>query len=162
MPNNRLISTARNTSIQNAVKSLEESRSILTIFVVNPMTARLSIPPDAVAAYKETIHQRQQAEQEKLSARRKRAWEIVHQATRMLRDTFNATQVWVFGSLVHGFWFSETSDLDLAALGLGLEDHFVAIARLQDLSPEFSIDLIRMENCPPGLEKVILQQGIQL
>ena len=67
----------------------------------------------------------------------------------------------VFGSLVHGYWFSQTSDIDLAAWGLKDEDYFLVVARLQDLSPEFRIDLVRMENCRPGLRGAILQEGIE-
>ena len=67
----------------------------------------------------------------------------------------------VFGSLVHGYWFSQTADIDLAAWGLKDEDYFLVVARLQDLSPEFRIDLVRMENCRPGLREAILQEGIE-
>ena len=126
------------------------------------MTARFSLTPDTLAAYRETIHKRQEAEQKKLALRRDRAWEIARQAASLLQETFGATRIMVFGSLAHGYWFSRTSDIDMAAWGVKDEDYLVAVARLQDLSPEFGIDLIRMESCRPGLHEAILQEGIQL
>jgi len=68
----------------------------------------------------------------------------------------------VFGSLVGGRSFSRWSDIDLAAWGLPPDDYFVAVARLQDLSPEFEIDLVTMEYCRPELLKVILREGREL
>lgn len=76
-----------------------------------------------------------------------------------MAEQFGATRVVAFGSLVHGDWFSETSDVDLAAWGLEGEEYFIAVARLQDLSPEFEIDLVAMERCPQGLRKAIEEEG---
>ena len=39
------------------------------------------------------------------------------------------------------------------------EDYLVAVARLQDLSPEFKIDLIAMERCKPELRDAITKGG---
>jgi len=65
----------------------------------------------------------------------------------------------IFGSLLEARWFSETSDIDLAAWGLRTEDYFTAVARLQDLSPEFEVDLVAMEYCKPGLRETIMREG---
>jgi predicted nucleotidyltransferase len=126
------------------------------------MPAKFDLTPDTIAVYRRTMRKRQDAEQKDLTLRRERAREVVRQAARLLQDAFKATRVMVFGSLVHGYWFSPTSDIDLAAWGLKDEDYFLAVAKLQDISPEFRIDLIRMENCRPDLQEAILQQGKQL
>ena len=49
----------------------------------------------------------------------------------VVEGQFAATQVTLFGSTVHGHWFSTTSDIDLAASGLASDDYFTAVARLQ-------------------------------
>ena len=115
-----------------------------------------------IAVYQETLRQRQKAEQEKLIQRRDRAWQIAKQAAALLKQTFGAERVSLFGSLVHGHWFSTTSDIDLAVWGMDGLLYLTAIAQLQDLSPEFKIDLVKMESCKPHLNQVILQEGILL
>jgi len=82
---------------------------------------------------------------------------VAKQAAALLKQEFGVQQVAVFGSLVHGRWFSKTSDVDLAVWGLGADDYFVAVSRLQDLSPEFKVDLVDMERCSPALKQAVLQ-----
>ena len=79
-----------------------------------------------------------------------------------LTDTIGRVPVMVFGSLVHQHWFTMTSDIDLAVWGLNHEDYFTAVAKLQDLDPEFEIDLIRMESCREALKEIIPQEGKML
>ena len=73
-----------------------------------------------------------------------------------------AARVVTFGSLVHGHWFSKTSDVDLAVWGVELDDYLVAVARLQDLSSEFKVDLISAAHCKPALLEVIVKEGVQV
>ena len=105
------------------------------------------------------MQRRQQQAQQKLAQRRERAWKVAQLAGELLKTRFGATRVVVFGSLAHEHWFSSTSDIDLAAWGLKDEDYFLAVARLQDLSPEFEIDLVAMERCKPSLRTKILSEG---
>lgn len=117
--------------------------------------------PD-LALYRETLKQRQVAEQHQLAQRFERAWEVAVQAARWLKHEYGAERVMVFGSLTHCQWFSSTSDIDLAVWGLLPEAYLVAIARLQDFSPEFKVDLIQMERCRPELRQTILNEGREL
>lgn len=123
------------------------------------MSKSLELTPEAMAVYRATAHQRWEEEQRERARRRERAWEVAQRAAALLREEFGATQVAVFGSLVHGYWFSRTSDVDLVAWGLKDEDYFIAVARLQDLSPEFKVDLVAMEYCKPELLEVITKEG---
>ena len=50
----------------------------------------------------------------------------------------------------------------LAAWGLPDDAYFSAVARLQDLSPDFSVDLVAMERCPAGLRTAIQAGGVEL
>ena len=87
---------------------------------------------------------------------------MAQQAAALLKEQFGATQVALFGSTVHGHWFSTTSDVDLAASGLASDDYFTAVARLQDLSPEFKVDLVALEHCKAELRESIAREGVIL
>jgi len=117
------------------------------------------LTPEQMSAYQATARRRWEQEQQELTQRRERAWEVARRAATLLSEQYGATRVLVFGSLVHGYWFSKTSDIDLAAWGLPADDYFVAVAKLQDLSPEFEIDLIAMPHCKPGLRELIEREG---
>jgi len=123
------------------------------------MSTVLEVSPEAMAVYRATARRRWEERQQELAQRRERAWQVARRAAVFLRERFYATQVVAFGSLVHGYWFSGTSDIDLAAWGLHSDDYFVAVAQLQDLSPEFEIDLVDVERCKPALREAILREG---
>jgi predicted nucleotidyltransferase len=115
--------------------------------------------PEAMVVYRATARRRWEEEQQTLVRRRERAWQVARRAVALLKEQFGATQAAAFGSLVHGFWFSRTSDIDLAVWGLRADDYFVAVAKLQDISPEFKIDLVAVEHCRPALRETIFQEG---
>ena len=123
------------------------------------MSTALQVSPKAMAVYRATARRRWEEEQQALARRRERAWQVAYRAVTLLKEQFGATQVAAFGSLVHGFWFSKTSDIDLATWGLKSDDYFVAVARLQDISPEFKIDLVAVEHCRPALREAIVREG---
>jgi predicted nucleotidyltransferase len=68
----------------------------------------------------------------------------------------------VFGSLAQGQWFSERSDIDLAAWGISDQHYFTAVAKLQDVDPQFKVDLVQMERCPEHLREAIATEGVML
>ena len=111
-----------------------------------------------LTAYRDTLKQRQATERHNLNQRLIQAWEIARQAANLLKQEFGVHQVAVFGSLVHGRWFSKTSDIDLVVWGCDPDAYFVAVARLQDLSP-FKVDLVAMENCSPALRQEVLRES---
>ncbi len=122
----------------------------------------IEITPEAMARYRATVRRRQQARAAARAERRARAWEVARQAASFLTREFGAARVIVFGSLAHGRQFTEQSDIDLAAVGLRAEDYLIAVARLQDLSTEFSIDLVAWERCRPELRAIIDAEGIEI
>jgi predicted nucleotidyltransferase len=123
------------------------------------MSTALHLSSEALAVYRATAQRRGEEEQQELAGRRERAWQVARRAATVLKEQFDATRTVVFGSLVHRHWFSRASDIDLAAWGLASDDYFAAVAKLQDLSPEFQVDLIAMEHCRPALREVIVQEG---
>jgi predicted nucleotidyltransferase len=130
-----------------------------------PETASVTTPhpsPAAMAAYRATAQRRAAEASRTLALRRVRAREVARQAAALLKEQFGATQVTLFGSTVHGHWFSTTSDIDLAASGLVSDDYFTAVARLQDLSLEFKVDLVALEHCKAELRESIAREGVIL
>ncbi|MCB0190140.1 MAG: hypothetical protein KDE31_37970 [Caldilineaceae bacterium] len=123
------------------------------------MTTIRSISPEQMAVYRATAARRQQVAATAVAERKQRAYTVARQAASMLKDRFGATAVWLFGSLAHEQWFTTTSDIDLAAWGIAPADYFRAVAYLQDISPEFAIDLVTMEDCKPTLRDRILLEG---
>lgn len=119
----------------------------------------MSIQPEAMAAYKATATRRWRKKEEDLSRRRRHALKLAEQAALFLRAEYGVTDVILFGSLAHGHWFTATSDVDLAVYDVPKNEYFAAVARLQDLSPEFEIDLVDLRNCDPAFRKAIETEG---
>jgi len=114
------------------------------------------------AVYRETLKQRQNAHDIQLAQRFEQAMVVAQRAADFLKQELGATRVMLFGSLCHRKWFSPSSDIDLAVWGLSHDDELVAIARLQDLSPDFKVDLVVMERCRSELAEAILSEGKEL
>jgi len=112
-----------------------------------------------IISYQETLKRRQLETECQLAQRFVQAQKLAEEAAHLLKYEFGAERVAVFGSLAHGQWFSKTSDIDLAVCGLALDQYFTAVARLQDLSPEFKVDLVAVESCSTSLRQAILQEG---
>ena len=123
------------------------------------MAMTTTIPPEALAHYHATMQQRGEQAKKLRQERQRYAHQIAQQAANLLKEEFAASQVVLFGSLAHQRWFSSTSDIDLAVWGLAKDDYFGAVARLQELSTEFKIDLVDINNCSPLLYQVIQQEG---
>ncbi len=68
-------------------------------------------------------------------------------------------RIWLFGSVAKGRKPDFRSDLDLAVEGLRAEDHFKALAMLDD-SLELPPDLVRWEEANPLLREEIQHWGI--
>jgi predicted nucleotidyltransferase len=92
----------------------------------------------------------------------KRAWRVAQAAAELLREQFGATRVVAFGSLAHRDGFTPWSDIDLAAWGIASGEFYRAVAAVSGSSPEFKIDLVAPEDCPPKLRDVIEREGVAL
>ncbi len=112
-----------------------------------------------MAAYRATARRREEQRRRALAARRARALEVATVAAALLREQFGARRVVLFGSATRDDTFSERSDIDLAAWGIPREDFFAAVARLQELSAEFSVDLVDGDRCKPALLEAIARDG---
>lgn len=97
---------------------------------------------------------------------RKKRWQqaqvVAKQASEFLKTEYGELYILLFGSATELDRFHLTSDIDLAVKGLPPKHFFTAVARLQDLSPEFKIDLVQLEYCQDSLHQLILEEGKQL
>jgi predicted nucleotidyltransferase len=115
-----------------------------------------------IKIYRQTALARAQSRREHLAAQRQKARELAQRAAALLKEEFGATQVALFGSLVHEKRFHAHSDLDLAIWGLDERHYFRAVARLLALDPEMTVDLVEFEHARPALQAVILNEGVIL
>jgi predicted nucleotidyltransferase len=120
------------------------------------------ISPEQMAIYREGWRRRCEQRRKSLDARQERAWKVAQRGAALLKDQFGAKRVAVFGSLLRPEQFYERSDVDLAVWGLDEQMYLKALARLLDLDPEISVDLIEVEFAPTRLRAVIEQDGADL
>jgi uncharacterized protein len=121
-----------------------------------------TIAPEAMTRYRRAAMAREGAHRQETEQRRQAAWGIARRAARLLREEFGATRVVVFGSLAHGAWFEQRSDIDLAAEGIPPQAFWRAWCALDRLAPAVDIDLIAIESAPARLRDEITQQGVVL
>ncbi|HEU0295735.1 MAG TPA: nucleotidyltransferase domain-containing protein [Anaerolineales bacterium] len=124
------------------------------------MTA-LNLPPEALKKYRplEAIKKRRAKFSAEISSRRRRALSVARKAAKLLKTEFGAKEVILFGSLARRVGFTRWSDVDLASRGIPSEKFLTAMETVLYLSPEFKIDLVELETCPPALLKSIEKDG---
>ncbi len=97
-----------------------------------------------------------------LVLRRERAWELAREAASLLKNSYGAKKVAVFGSLAHQLWFSRWSDVDLAAWDIPSDRFFAAVGAVTGLSPEFDVDLVDAQTCRDSIRKGIEKEGVEV
>ncbi len=92
------------------------------------------------------------------------AWELVPRLATVLREQFGASRVIVFGSLVQATTFTDWSDIDLAVWGIPARCFYKAVGVLNELHPEFRVDLVDPESasCRDSVRRAIDAMGIEL
>ncbi len=117
---------------------------------------------ETYADYLPHIKARWEAEQTSWEQRRQQAWIVVRQIADMLRTTFDAKQLIVFGSLADKGPFDDRSDIDLAVGGMRPTDFFRAYAQAMAVSSTFKLDLVDLDDCPTQMRQTILRSGVPL
>jgi predicted nucleotidyltransferase len=121
-----------------------------------------TITPEQMESYVRGVRERQARARQAAAARRLRALEAAHAAARRLKDDFGATRVVVYGSALDPERFGPRSDIDLAALGIPPADYWRAWGAIEQLAPEFEINLVALETAKDSLLKHINEQGMDL
>ena len=128
---------------------------------MEPSTS-VQISEQAMARYRQAAQAREVAQQRATEQRRQLAWAVARQAASLLRESFGASRVIAFGSLVHGAWFGAHSDIDLAVEGVLPAAFWRAWAALDRIDPSFEIDLVALESASEQLRAEIMDHGVVL
>ena len=78
----------------------------------------------------------------------------------ILKSEFGVTKVSLFGSMLSVNDIHMASDIDIAVWGLRYADYIPALSKLMTATPEFSVDLVRIEEASPSLSAYILEKGL--
>lgn len=117
----------------------------------------VDITPKTAAA---ALVARAQAEEEALIRRADLLRAAVRNAVPMLRQTFGATHVFLFGSLAWG-GFRGDSDIDLAVEGLDAAK-CIDITRELERSLGAPVEIFRLESLPVDFRQRIVTEGLEL
>lgn len=115
-----------------------------------------------LSPYIERAKQREISRKSVLKRRHDKAWELARTAVELLRNTYGAKRVAVFGSVAQVELFHHGSDVDLVVWGLHPGQYFRVVGQLQALDPAIPIDLVMFEEAPESLRIVILKEGVDL
>ena len=118
--------------------------------------------PRKMEEYRRTARMRLEKQRHLVAGRRERAWEVARRAAHILREEYGAGRVMAFGSLVRDKGFHLHSDVDLAVWGIPEEAYCRAVARVLDIEPSISVDLVEIEESQPYLRRVIAEEGVIL
>ncbi|MEM7795196.1 MAG: nucleotidyltransferase domain-containing protein [Cyanobacteria bacterium P01_C01_bin.118] len=102
--------------------------------------------------------QRQQQQSAQIEVLRHRAWQDVRQIAQILRQDFEVTGVFVYGSLLKER-FTADSDIDIALAGLAKDRFYEAVAAVNDVCDRW-VDLKPIESLEPYFWQRIQSQGI--
>lgn len=112
--------------------------------------------------YRQAAMAREAARRWALALRRERAWDIARRAAYILKEDFGAQRVLVFGSLAHGAWFHDHSDIDLAVEGIAPELFWKAWCALDQLGSDIEINLVPTESAKDALRHEIREKGLEI
>ncbi|MFB6232147.1 MAG: nucleotidyltransferase family protein [Salinibacter sp.] len=121
----------------------------------------MPIPDQALDRYRQTLRRRDAEARVRQEETYRRAWDDARRAASVLKEEFEAERVLLFGSVAREERLSPHSDLDLAVEGLPPMEYDRAVARLQSVSSQRSVDLVSLGSCPDSLRQTIQDTGIE-
>ena len=97
----------------------------------------------------------------KMKSRQQQGLEVARKCAVTLKEEFGVERVVLFGSMLdpERMWWG--SDIDLAVWGLPEGDYFTAVGKVQDVDPNFSVDVVEIQHARPHILEGV-QQGIEL
>lgn len=90
------------------------------------------------------------------------AWEVAKKAAIILKNSYDAKKVAIFGSLTNRSSFTDWSDIDIAVWGIPDEKFYAAVGAITSLTTEFKIDLVDISGCRASLRNAVEIEGIEL
>lgn len=121
----------------------------------------LDLTPEALKKYHphEAFRKRRAETRMEVAKRRRRAHAAALKAAALLKTTFGAKKVFLFGSLARRADFTLYSDIDLAVRGIPSDRFLAAMDAVLTMDGEFKIDLVDLDFCLPAMREEIEKEG---
>ena len=116
----------------------------------------------SVTSYRTALARREARERQVQARRKKRAMNTARRISAWLKQTYGVARVVLFGSVATNRRLRSRSDIDVAVWGLDAASYYEAVAQVQDEAMPFTVDLVRIEQCPHSLRAVIGKEGVEL
>lgn len=103
-------------------------------------------------------------DRERRRALQAEARDVAGRVAELIGTRFGACRVYLFGSLLRqDDYFCERSDIDLAVEGLPGTAYFPMLAAIaREVCSPYPLDVVRVEQCSPGLTQEIRTKGLVL
>ncbi len=118
------------------------------------------LTPDELANYKRIMLNRAKENQKNIYNKHLRAKQMAKQIANLLYKEYNASKVFLFGSVTNPEFFNEFSDIDIAVIGIPDNRFYAAVAAVSEISYEFKIDVVDLHDCNENLREFIYKEGI--
>lgn len=113
--------------------------------------------------YRDTLHRRAEQRRRNEIIRRRQARRAASRVARLLRESYGASRVVLFGSMAREEGaLGPRSDIDLAVWGFSGGSYYEAVARAQEEASPFKVDLIRMERSSPSMQASVRREGVEI
>jgi len=127
------------------------------------MGTALNLSEDEYRVYLEATKKRMSSKQDISQSKvRERLMEKVKKAAEHLKRKYGVKKVVLFGSLAHGAWFDEFSDIDIAVEGIGEAEYWLAWKEIEEIIKDYAVDLIDILTASDSLRKYIREKGIEI
>ena len=90
------------------------------------------------------------------------AWHTAQEVATLLYEQFNASQVFVFGSLTEPMWFTKGSDIDIAVSGLSNDAYDKAYGKVVYFDGPFKIDFVNFDRLKGHFRERVKYQAIPI
>lgn len=127
------------------------------------MATALELGPEGWKPYAEALKMRpDRVPTREEIAERDRLIEKAREAAAMLKESYGATRVILFGSLAHGAWFHPRSDVDLAVEGIAPETFYRAWTAVEHVIADRPVDMVDIAASYPSVRRSLAHEGIDL
>lgn len=118
--------------------------------------------PKQLAGYRAGWLEHKKKKEQELKDRYYRAMALAREAADHIKHNYNC-RVFLFGSLLRKENFMEHSDIDLAIMGLDMNNNYWKLySEVMDIVHPFDFDLVELERIDLEIKNYILQRGLEL
>ena len=107
-------------------------------------------------------HGRRRRKKKPLDKDRNQFIKKAHTVAKRLKTELRAKRVILFGSVAHGHWFDQDSDIDIAVEGLTGEQYWEAWRIAEEIINDRQVEIVDIETAGEALLNSIETNGIHL